>query len=175
MPCHDVLTCFWATFKGPVLSALPLFGIAMKLLRESDMQAPHHWTRPRKWQLTRPLALLLAAVFTDVVCEYKFCYTFIIFIRHRMADNNQSHLSHGFKNLLFLGYLPFRSYHLTSRFISHRKEEPLIVRIVVNVISILKAVYSEQPILSQRSMTCTGVYHAVRLTQSCQVAHVGFL
>ena len=36
-----------------------------------------------------------------IVCEYKIGYTFIIFIRHRTADNNQRRLSHGFKNILF--------------------------------------------------------------------------
>ena len=53
---------------------------------------------------TRPLAFLLVAVFTDVrrliVWEYKICYAFIIFIRLRMAENNQRHLSHGFNNIL---------------------------------------------------------------------------
>ena len=33
--------------------------------------------------------------------EYKNYYTFIIYIRHRTAENNQRHLSHGFKNILF--------------------------------------------------------------------------
>ena len=33
--------------------------------------------------------------------EYKNYYTFIINIRHRTAENNQRHLSHGFKNILF--------------------------------------------------------------------------
>ena len=36
-----------------------------------------------------------------IVWEYSICYTFIIFIRHRTAENNQRHLSHGFKNILF--------------------------------------------------------------------------
>ena len=36
-----------------------------------------------------------------IVWEYKICYTFIIFIRHRTAENNQRHLSYGFKNILF--------------------------------------------------------------------------
>ena len=29
------------------------------------------------------------------------CHTFIMFIRHRTAENNQRNLSHGFKNILF--------------------------------------------------------------------------
>ena len=68
----------------------------------------HAWERcasapvasTQKWQLTtRPLAFLLVAVFTNVsliVWEYKIGYTFIIFIRHRTAENNQRHLSQRF-------------------------------------------------------------------------------
>ena len=64
------------------------------------MQA-HPWPRPRKWQLTRPLVFLLVAVFTDDNCLGIFNATFIIFIRHRTAENNQRHMSQGFKNILF--------------------------------------------------------------------------
>ena len=28
----------------------------------------------------------------------------LVFIRHRMAENNQHYLSHGFKNILFMDY-----------------------------------------------------------------------
>ena len=28
----------------------------------------------------------------------------LVFIRHRMAENNQHHLSHGFKNIVFMDY-----------------------------------------------------------------------
>ena len=69
-------------------------------LRESDVQAS-----TRKWQLTRPLAFLWSPfspmIIINIVWEDKICYTFIIFIRHRTADNNQRHLSHGFKNIIF--------------------------------------------------------------------------
>ena len=33
------------------------------------------------------------------IWKYKICYTFIFFIRHRTAENNQRHLSHGLKNI----------------------------------------------------------------------------
>ena len=58
-----------------------------------------------------------------VVWEYTICYIFMI--RHRMAENNQNHLPYGFKNILFLGYLPFRPYHLPPGVLSLRKDEPL--------------------------------------------------
>ena len=36
-----------------------------------------------------------------IVWEYIIGYTLIIFIRHGTAENNQRHMSHGFKNILF--------------------------------------------------------------------------
>ena len=60
-------------------------------LRESDVQA--HPSRRRENGNLRGRWLL--------VWEYKICYTFIIFIRHRTEENNHRHLSHCFKNSLF--------------------------------------------------------------------------
>ena len=68
------------------------------------MQA-HPWPRPRKWQLTQPLAFLLVAVFTDVNClGILNLLHFYDLYRHRTAENNQRLLSHAFNNILFGDY-----------------------------------------------------------------------
>ena len=70
-------------------------------MSESDVQA-HLWTRRENGNL-RGRWRFFWSPFTPmlIVWEYKICYTFIIFIRLRTAENNQRHLSHGFKNILF--------------------------------------------------------------------------
>ena len=66
--------------------------------------------------------VFLAAVFTDVVWEYKSCYTLMIFIRPKMAQNNQSHMvCHMFLRIFYFWGI----YHLPPGFLSLRREEPL--------------------------------------------------
>ena len=66
-------------------------------LRESDTSASATVDSMRKWQLTRPLPFLLVAVFTGNI---KIITLLLSDIRHRTAENNQRHLSHGFKNIV---------------------------------------------------------------------------
>ena len=90
------------------------------------MQAPPHWTRPRKWQLTRPLAFLLAAVFTDVVWEYNFFYTFMIFIDTEWQRTITATCHMVLRIFYFWGInLGPTILALPPRFLSLCKEEPL--------------------------------------------------
>ena len=94
--------------RGPAILPHVLFECRVKLTArvirmefQSLKRASVPWPRPRKWQLTRPLMFLLVAVFTDDCLAILNLLHFVIFIRHRTAENNHRHLSHGFKNILF--------------------------------------------------------------------------